>query len=167
MTHNFYLQEPVVTALQNQISNQISAAVAAVNADVTDGYTILTPTKVHGHVPMLSVLSGAGFPAVGIEDGPTRFEDDLVSSVTGWHQLVIVPFIANPDPEALVWQLRRFQQAIMLCIQADRTLGGVVWTTRLLGNEPGPLLAPADREAADNSYVSWTGITVECGRSEV
>ncbi len=169
MAHNFSLNEPIITALQAQLAAQLPAKITAVNADVTDGFTIVNPVKVFDHVPLLSTLSGVGFPAVGIEDSGTEFEDDLVSSTTGVHRLAVVAFVSNPDPEALVWQLRRYQQAIMLAIQADRTLGGVAWTTRLKGIDPGPMLEPRDRpnQPADNNYLSWFAVDLECPREEV
>lgn len=169
MAQNFLLNEPIIEALQNQINNQIQSAVDTVNASVTDGYTIQVPAKVHKHVPLLTVLTATGFPAIGIEDGPTRFEDDLAGAggTTGVHQLALIPFVANPDPEGLVLQLRRYQQAVMLVLQADRSLGGVVWTTRLLGNEPGPILSPSSPEEPDGTYVSWSAIHIECPRAEV
>ena len=169
MAHNFSLNETIVKALAAQLAAQLPAAVATVNADVTDGYTILDPLNVYDHMPLLSTIAGAGFPAVAIQDGPSRIEDDLVSSATGEHQLLVVAFLANPDPEALAWQLRRYEQAVMLAIQADRTYSGAAWTTRFLGIEPGPMLAPADKpnEPGDSTIISWSAVEIECPREEV
>jgi hypothetical protein len=169
VAHQFSLNETVITALQGQLAAELPATVQTVNADVSDGYTILDPVKVYDHVPPLTVLAGAGFPAVAIEDGRSRFENDLIYSVDGVHQLLVVAFVSNPDPEALAWQLRRYQQAIALAIQADRTLAGTVYTTRLNGIDPGPILAPSDKLAGSlaTDYVGWFALEVEMPRSEV
>jgi hypothetical protein len=170
--HYFELNEPVVKALAAQLAAQLPGAVDTVNADVTDGYTILYPVQVHDHVPLLTTLAGVGFPAVAIEDMGTRFEDDIVSSVTGVHRVAVLVFLANPDPEALAWQLRRYQQAVMLAVQADRTLGGEsnAWTTRLRGIEPGPFLEPSrepNQQGANDQYLSWFACELEMPRAEV
>lgn len=169
MAHSFNLNEPIVTALANQLSAQLPNAIAAVNADVTDGYTIVNPTYIHNHIPLLSTIAGAGFPAIGVEDAGSQIVDDLVSSATGVHRLTIVAFVSNPHPQALAWQLRRYQQAVLLALQVDRTLGGVAWTTRILGVQPGPWLQPAEQlsDMPENTFVSWVAIDIETLREEV
>lgn len=169
MAHNFNLNEPVIKALATQLAAQMPTTVTAVNADVSDGYTILPPVRVYDHMPLLSTIAGAGFPAVAIEDMPSQIEDDLVSSATGAHCLAVVVFVANPDPEALAWQLRRSIQAVFLAIQADRTYGGVAWTTTFVGVDPGPMLAPGDKpnSQGDSQYVTWAAVEIECRREEV
>lgn len=167
--HNFSLNESIIAGLVAQLNAQMPTAIATVNADVEETFQIIGPAELYAYMPLLTTVSSRGFPAIAIEDLGSTIEDDLVSSVTGRHRIAVVGLVASQDPEVLAWQLRRYQQAIMLAIQFDRTLGGACWTTTFLGVAPGPFLAPAERPDQDysSSFVSWVAIEIECVRSEV
>src|SRR4051794_22550247 len=106
------LNEPIVVQLKSQLEANLPATITAINAaagTVADGYTIENPAHVLDFVPPVSYLTA--FPAIGIGDGPSRFEDDIASSATGRHEIMLVVFLQDADQRALAWKLRRYAQA--------------------------------------------------------
>lgn len=163
---NYLLNEPVIKALTNQFRTMLNPQIDAVNTRTTDGFKLQYPAQILDHVPLLSVLSGGGFPAIAIEDMGSTFEDDLVTSVTGLHKLAVIVFVQDPDPAGLAWKLRRYQQVIALVIQQDRTLGAAVWNIDFLGIEPGPALEARDPGQVQG-YLSWFALEIQAKREEV
>lgn len=160
------LNETIIRGLVAQLQAHISTEVDAINSSVADGFTIQYPQQVLDYIPLPSQFGG-GLPVVAVQDMPSTFEDDLVSSMTGNHMLGVCVILNNADPRALAWQLRRSMQAVVNVIQLDRTLGGACWTTILGQVEPGPMLGQRPGTADDYGWLSWTWLTISCRREEV
>lgn len=157
----FDLNEPVVTALRDRLEAELPAAVAEVNAAVTDGITIEPPAQVLDYVPNLEELTV--FPTVAIQDLPSRFEDDIGSSATGRHQLQIVTFVAVPELRALAWSLRRHARAVATVALAGRSLPPAGWGTTLERVDPGPTLS---QEEGPRTWMSWVGVVINARTDE-
>lgn len=140
------LNEPIVRAVQEMLSDQLP--------DLADELDIRPPVAVEAFIPPPALL--LDFPTIGIGDGDTRFEDDEGFSATGKHELLIVIYLQNADQEALVWELRRYAQAVVRVLRSDLKLGGAAWGSGLVGVRPGPTLA--DDPDNPRTFTSWTGV---------
>lgn len=157
------LNEPVVVALQQRLVEDLPAAIAAVNEQVTDGFTLGEPIDILPYVPPPSDQLSP--PTIGIGDAPSRFEDDSGFSATGRHELLVVVYDQSSNQEALAWQLRRWAKVIARVALADRTLGGnAAWGTGLVGTVPGPTLV--DDPENPREWFSWVGIRLWAKRDE-
>lgn len=158
------LNEPVVKAVHERLSGGLPAAIAAINAVVTDGITIENPVEVLDYIPPPGLLTA--FPTIGIGDAPSTFEDDQGFSATGRHQLLVVAYVQNDVQGALAWQLRRYAQAIVRVVLDGRNLGDAAWGTGLVGVYPGQ--AFADNEDPDHvkTWMSWVGVRMWAKRDE-
>jgi len=152
------LNEPVVHALVARLGDRLPAIVTELNAATSDGFTIEEPVAVLDYVPPLAELDGIGYPTVAISDLPSRFEDDIGSSATGRHRLQVVCFVANTDPRALAWQLRRYSRAVATAALEGRSLPPDVWGSLLVRVNPGPTL---EDEEDPRTYLSWTAVELD------
>lgn len=164
MSVPFTLNEKAIKGIVAQAEAHAPALVAAINAEVTDGYTIAAPAQILDFLPLPAQLTS--FPILAVGDGPIQIVDDLVTSVDSVPMLAIEAILQNADPRALAWGMRRYLQLIMRIVNEDRTLGGAVWTTRFKGVEPGGLAGPRDPER-EVGYLLWNYVLVEVPRTEV
>jgi hypothetical protein len=164
MADFFKLDEPIIAALVEQIRANVAAEIVAINSDVTDGRTIEQPVQILDYAPTPSDLQG-GLPIIGVASAPTKFEDDLVTSVVGVHQLVLVGVVANADPGVLEWQLKRYLRLMLNLVQLDRTYGGRCRGTILDRADPGPLVQNTNPKI-DATYLSWCWLWLRCSRDE-
>src|SRR4051794_10224449 len=104
------LTEPLILALKLRLEDDLRAEVDAVNAQVTDGFTIGGDAEILDFIPPPSDLLSP--PVIGIGEGPGRFEDDIGGSATGKYELLVVIYDQAADQAALTWQLRRWAKAI-------------------------------------------------------
>lgn len=160
----YQMAAELVPAIVAQFEANKQAQVDAINADITDGFTIELPQQIVDFAPTPATLEGS-LPLLGIADFPTRFEDDLVHSTTSVCQFAIMAAIADPDQRALAWKLRRYRTLIANLIQVDRTFGGKCWTTLFDQIAPGPYMANTNPER-DLAYLSWFYFLITCRRDE-
>lgn len=178
---DFQLAEPLVTAMVTLLSANLNTTIDALNATITDGYTVDHVVQVLPYVPIPSTLEG-GMPAVGVQDLPADFVNDLQFNMDAVHQYAVVAVIQNSDQQALAWQLRRTMQAIGATIQADRLAGGPLgtasimktqggaWSVNFERTEPGPVLGdidPVNPAAPPHTYLSYVGLIMSSTRTEV
>lgn len=164
MADFFHLADPIIAGMFAQLQAHAAAETAAINSTVTDGRTIEPPAQILDYAPTPSSLQG-NLPLLGIGSMPSRFEDDLVHSVAGVHQLAIIGVVAHADPGILQWQLRRYARLILNLIQLDRTYGGVCRTTVLNNVDPGPLVGNKNPKI-EADWLSWVWVIVNCTRDE-
>lgn len=164
MADFFKLDEPIIAALVAQLRANVAAEVDAINADVTDGRMIEPPAQILDYAPTPSDLQG-GFPIIGVASAPSKFEADLVTSVVGVHQIILVGVISNPDPSVLEWQLRRYLRLMMNIVQLDRTYGGRCRGTILDRADPGPLVKNTNPNI-DAAWLSDCYLWLRCTRDE-
>jgi hypothetical protein len=150
----------LIPAIVAQFTTQKTAITAAINVGVAADLAIVEPAQVLDFAPTPATLEG-DLPLIGIADFPTRFEDDLVHSLTGIHQLAILAAIANPDERALAWQLRRYRSLIARMIQVDRTFGGLCRPAMFDQIAPGPMMGNTNPER-EHSYLSWFYYVITC-----
>lgn len=155
------LTEPIVTALQKRLEEELTATIEAINTAASDGYTLSTPTILDYLPPPSDRLEP---PVIGIGDSPSRFEDDTGASVTGRHELLIVVYDQAGDQRALAWQLRRWSQAIARIALSGRKLGEAAWGTGLSMVVPGPTLV--DDPDNPREWLSWVGVKIWAKRDE-
>jgi hypothetical protein len=148
--NQYELNEPIVQALLSRLQDptQLNAEIANIaegvsRQDEAASLKPIAPAQVLDFVPPPSYLTA--FPTIGIQDTATLGEDDTGHSMTGKHEIGIVIFCSDPDQHILVWQLRRYLQAITRVALAGRTLpgtpGAAAWGTGFLGIEWGPTLS--------------------------
>ncbi len=178
MLSQMQLDEPPILAMVNLLETSLPANVTALNATITDGYTIDTPAQYLPIIPFGPIL-GAGLPAIGVTGLGATFMDDLVFDVDARHELAVVVTVQNADYVTLTWQVRRLLQAIVYTIQQDRILGpaasvmcqqGGLYSVNLARTEPGPLLGdidPLNDGAPPKSFISWTWLVFNGTRKEV
>lgn len=157
----FQLNEPIVTALVARLEDELPAEVDRINGAIADDFQIESPQHVYPFVPSLEAQDA--FPVLGIQDLPSRFEDDTGAGVTGNHRHGIVAFVAADDLEWLAWQLRRYAQAVTNVALRGRALGDAAWMSKLERVDYGPTL-----ESPENprTWVSWVLVTIEFRRDE-
>lgn len=160
------LNEPIIVEIVERLRDDFDDAVTAINAGVTDGFTIEAPdaAQVLDYPPPPELLTV--FPTLSVSDGVSRFEDDQGYSATGKHLVLICAFCQDPDQQALAWRLRRYAQAIVRTVLAGRKLDTAAWGTGLEGVYPGPAYADnADPESV-TSWMSWVGVRIWAKRDE-
>lgn len=116
------LSEPLIAAMVTLLSEQLNGTIDELNATITDGYTVPHVAQFLPYVPVPSTLE-AGIPAIGCQELPAEFEDDLQFSVHAKHRYAVVCILQNSDHQTLALQLRRMVQAIAFTVQTDRMLG--------------------------------------------
>ena len=158
------LNEPVVVALRQRLVDGLPDAIVEINAGVTDGFEIpsIDPTEILPYIPPPSDRLAP--PTIGIGDGRSLFEDDIGSSATGRHEILVVVYEQCSDQERLAWTLRRWTQAIATVALEGRALGDGAWGTGLIGTAPGPTLT--DNPANPQEWFSWTGLRLWAKRDE-
>jgi hypothetical protein len=97
----FRLSEPAATAIAGRLVADLPAAIAARNAEITDGFTLAEPGEVFPFVPGPKRLSVVGYEAIGIGRLKTEFQNDIGTHVTGTHDLPILAYLADPDADML------------------------------------------------------------------
>jgi hypothetical protein len=171
------LNEPVITALVKILEEGLPGTIESLNESLTDAFTLDEPVEILPYMPIGSTLTN-GMPIVYIQDLPSRFSNDLQTSMEGTHGIAVATVLQTADHQTLAWQLRRYTQAIAYTIQKDRELGVLslmrkeaqVLYTEFAGTQPGPLLSDRNPDSAGeppSSYLSWTGLLLECRRQEV
>ena len=159
------LNDPVIRAAHRRLVDELPAAAAEINASVTDGFELpaIGDSQILTHIPPPSERLQP--PTIGIGDGRSQFEDDIGSSATGRHELLIVVYEQSSDQDALAWILRRWTQAIATVALDTRRLGDGAWGTGLIGTAPGP--TRTDNPDDPREWLSWSGIRLWAKRDEV
>lgn len=172
------LNEPIVRALHERLLADLNDAIAQINAQVTDEILIdpHAPEQILDFVPAIESL-GVGFPVVGIQDLPGRFENDIGSSLDGRFELGIVVFECDPEVRRLGWKLRRKLRAVASVALDDRRLGDA-HSVVARGTLPGPTFEripdPTDdgeREGIGGrngplTYASWSVFVLSAVRED-
>lgn len=164
MSPAFDMGAVIVPAIVAQFEANAAAVVAAINAQVTDQITIDAPAQILDFAPTPATLEGT-LPLIGVADFPTKFEDDLVHSITSINQFAILAAVANVDERALAWQLRRYRTLIARLIQLDRTFGGVCRPALFDQVQPGPYLENTNPERP-HTWLSWFYFIITCRLDE-
>lgn len=154
------LNEPLVAALVDRLVAELPDAVDELNAAVTDGWTIDHPAEVLPYVPSPALLTD--FPTLGIQDFPSRFEDDIGSSATAVHRLGVVFFLVDADLGGLALQLRRYARVVATVALRSRQLGPA-WSVTLDQYVPGPTL---EDEEDPRTWLSFAAITIDAKVTE-
>lgn len=174
------LAEPLITAMVQLLDANLNTTIDELNATITDGFIVPHAAQILPYVPVPSTLEG-GMPAIGVQELPASFEDDLQFSLHTEQRYAVVAVIQNADQQTLAWELRRMMQAIAFTIQADRILGtpagsgGVMrgagaWSVQFEATVPGPLLGdldPNNPEAPPRSYLSWCALELTSARTQI
>lgn len=149
--------EKQVTALVARLHDRLPDAVDRVNAErPAPDFPLKRPAQVLDYAPPLSRLTS--FPTVAVVQGQTRFTDDTGDALTGWQSLTVVVYLQSTEPRALAWGLRRYADAVMDVVLADRNLGDNGWGIVPVSVDPGPSLT---REEDPREIISFTGISFE------
>lgn len=158
------LNSPVIVALRQRLVDDLPTVIAEINADVTDGFEIpsIEPASILSYIPPPSDRLQP--PTIGIGDGKSLFEDDIGSSATGRHELLVVVYEQASDQERLAETLRRWTQAIATVALEGRRLGDGAWGTGLIGTAPGPTLT--DNPEDPREWFSWSGLRLWAKRDE-
>lgn len=159
------LNIPIVAALVDRLQNDLDAAIDAYNGAAADGTFQLTKaadSRVLDYIPPPNFLDD--YPVIGIGDAPARFEDDIGSSATGVHQLLVVVYWQDDEQQNLARRLRGYAATVARVVLADRNLGSAAWGTTLLGVDPGPTLA--DDPEDPKVWMSWVGLRIQAKREE-
>ena len=176
MAPNTYaLTEPGIQAIIARLEdpNQLNAEIANIAAAVTvaDQQASLVPVpaaNIQDFVPPPSYL--VDFPAIGIQDMGSRFEDDTGHSVTGRHVFGVVIFCSHPDQEILAWMLRRYAQAVTRVLLANRGFPETSppmqagWASGLESIAWGPTLGSS---AKPQTWMSWCVVAIWTRREEI
>ena len=173
--NQYFLTEPGVKALLARLEDpaQLNVEIAniaagVVIADQAASLVGVDPANIWDFVPPPSFL--VAFPAIGIQDMGSKFEDDTGSSVTGRHVFGVVIFASNPDQELLPWMLRRYAQAVTRVILANRGFPETNapqqagWGSGLESIAWGPTLQST---AKPQTWMSWCCVAIWTRREEI
>lgn len=171
----YLLTEPGVRAILARLEDptQLNAEIANIASTVTvaDQAASLVPIPVgniNDFVPPPSYL--VDFPAIGIQEMGSTFEDDTGHSATGKHIFGVVIFCSNPDQELLAWMLRRYAQAVVRVLIAQRAFPETNfplqagWGTGLQGLAWGPTLGS---QSTPQTWMSWCVVQIWTKREEI
>ena len=150
------LNEPIVTAVQSMLTADLPAALATIDTGLP------APVNVYAYLPPVVMVTD--YPTLGIGDGPSTVEDDIASSWTEKHSLLVVCHLQEQDPEALARNLRRYVQATVNVLASDRTLGGSAFGSGGYRVEPGPMLG--DNPDKPQQFMAWSGVSFWAKRDE-
>ncbi len=156
---SFRLNEPAIEAIHARLVADLPAKIAAKNATISDGFTLVEPGEVFAFIPGAKRLSAAGYEAIGIGDLKTEFRDDIGTHITGDHKIAVMVYLADHDAESLAHRLRRMLQVVIEVVLAGRDLD----IPNFEGIRPqsvdyGPTL---DREEEPRMVRTFAAITVE------
>jgi hypothetical protein len=173
--NQYALTEPGVRAILARLEDpaQLNVEIANIAAGVSaaDQSASLVPVpaaNINDFVPPPSYL--VDFPAIGIQDMGSKFEDDTGSSLTGYHRFGVVIFCSNPDQELLAWMLRRYAQAVVRVLLAQRSFPETNppmqagWGTGLDSIAWGPTLGST---ATPKTWMSWCVVSIWTRREEI
>jgi hypothetical protein len=162
VSQNIQLVEPVVAALRARLEQDLPAEIDAQNAEIQDGYELDYPGEgcVLDFVPPPTQLWS--FPTVGIQLGPSRFEDDNAFTATGVYNLTVVCFVQASEQQALARLIMRYARCITRVALRDRTLPPA-WGTTLVQVDWGPTMTDTENP---RSYLSWFGVTIQAKAEE-
>lgn len=169
----FALTEPGVKAILARLEDpaQLNAEIAQIAAGVTaaDEAASLIPipaAQIFDFMPPPSYLTD--FPTLGIQDMGSRLEDDTGHSTTGRHVFGVGIFCSDPDQHILVWQLRRYAQAVTRTLLSGRILEGspsaAAWGTGFESIAWGPTLGST---AKPQTWMSWCVVAIWTKREEI
>jgi hypothetical protein len=158
------LNEPIIAEIKSRLVDDLPAAIAAINTERVDDVVLVAPAAedILEFIPTPALLTV--FPTIGVGDGGSRFEDDIGSSATGKHEILIVAYLQSAEQHELAVQLRRYMVAIARVILAGRNLDSAAWGTGLVGTYPGPTLT--DNPEDPTEWMSWSGIRIWAKREE-
>ena len=168
------LGEPIVNAMVTLLAANLNTTIDALNATITDGYVVPHAAQVLNYIPVPSTLEG-GMPAIGVQELPAEFVDDLQFSVAAEHEYAVVAIVQHADHRTLVVQLRRMLEAIAYTIQQDRLAQPGIMraagaeSVNLGRTEPGPVLGDIDfnhPEVPPSSWMSWCALTMTSRRQQ-
>lgn len=148
------LNEPVITSCVARLNAQLPAIITAINAVVTDGYTLPPDFRVLDYIPPVSDLYAV--PTIGISDGPMQLEDDTGWGATGVFDLSFVVYVQSADQRYLAWALRRWAQALVRALRSPTNAIGEAWGVSNFRVRPGPTLG---RDETPRQWVSTTSVT--------
>lgn len=148
------LNEPVVTTLRSRLETELPAIVTAINATVTDGFTIDAPQRVLDYIPPVGDLNA--LPLIGISDGEMILEDDTGWGATGVFDISVVVYLQSSDQRVLAWQLRRYAQALVRAIRTPTIAIGEGWGVYNFRVRPGPTLG---RDESPRQWLSTIAVT--------
>lgn len=151
---DFVLTETIVLEIMRRLTSDLPAHITAVNATITDGYTIENPASgmIFDYPPPIRLLTN--FPAVALIEGATTFEDDTSWNATGVSDFTVVAFVQDLEQEGLARRLRRYARAVASAVIQGRTLPPDGWGVTLIRIEPGPTLANRNNPQTRMSWVS-------------
>lgn len=150
------LNETVIEAVSSMLSTDLPAALSAIDTGLP------VPVNIYEYLPPVVMITD--YPTIGIGDGPTMTEDDIASSWTEVHSLLVVVHLAEQNPEALAWDLRHYVQAMVNVLASDRTLNGSAFGAGGFRVEPGPMLS--DNPDKPQQFMAWSGISFWAKRDE-
>lgn len=162
------LNAEIIVEIQQRLIDDLPGHLAAVNAEDVDGggaaHDIVMPTEqdIYDYTPATGELNT--FPSLGVGDGRSLFEDDIGSSATGNHEVLVVAYEQEGDQRTLSWKLRRWNQAVVRTVLAGRRLDSAAWGTTLVGVRPGPTLG--DDPENPRTWTSWSGVVIRAKRDE-
>lgn len=163
------LSEPAISALVARLAADLPAAIATINANINDTYTLTVPpaARILDHVPSIHLLRD--WPTLGIQELPLRISDDIGTSARATLELVVLAFENDPSLEALARRLRRWGQAIAMVLDDNRSLGVAgadAYLVQMISTEPGPTLGDHEDPTLVKTYSSWRGVLVRLDREE-
>lgn len=150
------LNENIILELVNRLRTDLPAEIATINARSEVGVQITMPDDIFEFIPPPGLLMN--YPTIGIGDAPASFEDDIGSSATAVHEILIVAYEQAGDQRELAWKLRRLSQAITTVALAGRELGTAAWGVTLRNVIPGPTLV--DDAENPREWMSWVGVRI-------
>lgn len=171
----YQLNEPVIKALEARMNGTSTTTLATALAEIAAANTkyagmLTRPQQVLTWAPPPSMLTV--FPTIGFIDYETALLDDTGSSVTGQHDVGIVVYLSNPDPDQLAWGLRFYMQAIVRAALEDRALGtgspDGAWGTGARKIVPGPgILMDEDPHSRAQRSIAWATFVLWARREEL
>lgn len=167
----YMLNQPVLEALVARFqSAAMASALTEIRAAVAAKYAVMLqpPAQVLAFAPPPSMLPA--LPVLGMIDSDSRLTDDTGSSLTGEHDVGVVAYLANPDPDMLAWGLRYYMQAVVEVAMEGRNLGtgsaDGAWGTGARRIIWGPMLQDEDPQGRART-MSWATFVLWARREEI
>lgn len=133
--------ESTLDAMKAKLDAQLNAKIDAINATITDTWTLDHPTAIE-----VGAAHDWAYPYVVLVPDESAPENDAASDIVWLHVIRTVCFVSEFDTRALLRKLIRMQRAVREVCLAQRqpgvNIGDGGWGINHLRDEYGPAFQP-------------------------
>ena len=141
--------EATLDALAAKLSADLPAKLAAINAEITDGFTLEDPNLI-----TVGVRDNHDYPIIFVIPEETETETDRAGGMIWRHRIRVCSFVAEWDETGLVRKVLRYQRAVReVCLSGRDPGTGGGFGINHERDEYGPVFQPTEDGQAQAQFV--------------